>query len=97
MPWPRGNRPVPMVACAHAVTVGNDPMNALRYTTERDMRDRRNGHVFFQCVNTFQPPPSITNVTTTFGGVLGAGMPGMGAPSPVWKSNPMRCAVVGAR
>ena len=30
MPWPRGNVPVPIVACAQAVTAGNDPVIALR-------------------------------------------------------------------
>ena len=30
MPWLRGNVPVPIVACAHAVTAGNEPVIALR-------------------------------------------------------------------
>ena len=30
MPCSRGKPPVPIVACAHAVTAGNDPVIALR-------------------------------------------------------------------
>src|SRR5438552_4784317 len=98
MPWWRGNSPVPIVACAHAVTVWNEPMNALRYTIDFDIRRLRLGHPFAQWVYTFHPPPSMTNVTITLGGVAGAGTPGSGAPSRGWKSpKPSNAAVVGAR
>src|SRR5947208_16130073 len=98
MPWVRGNTPVPIVACAHAVTVGNEPMNALRYTIDFDISRFRFGHSSFQCVYTFQPPPSMTNVTTTFGGRFGYAIPGRAFPSRGAKSeSPRNRAVVGAR
>jgi hypothetical protein len=85
------------VAWAQAVTVGNEPMNPLRNTSDLFMSPLRNGHEYFQCVRTFHPPPSMTNVTTTLGGVPGPVMPGIDTPSWVVKSNPIIRAVVGAR
>ncbi len=61
------------------------------------INDLRWGQLSGQCCSTFQPPPSITNVTTTFGGAP-AVMPGNDVPArSVGQSvKPIRVAVVGA-
>src|SRR5205814_8706510 len=97
IPCPLGNAPVPMVAWAHAVTDGNEPMMALRYTIPLPISLRRFGHAVGQWESTFHPPPSMTNVTITLGGVAGVGRPGSGVPSRAAKSNPISCAAEGAR
>src|SRR5215216_5541243 len=98
IPCVLGYAPVPIVACAHAVTAGDDPVIALRYTTDSPIRRLRFGHASPQCCRTFHPPPSITNVTTTFGGVSNRGDPGRTLPSGARKSsNPIIDAIVGAR
>src|SRR5207244_4357722 len=74
------------------------PMNALRYTIDFDISRFRFGHASFQCVYTFHPPPSMTNVTITLGGVFGYVSPGSSEKCRGWKSCEWRKrAVVGAR
>src|SRR5918999_36019 len=59
---------------------------------------RSSGQARGQSDSAFHPPPSITNVTTTFGGRAGRARPGSGRPSDAEKpSNPISRAVVGAR
>src|SRR5205085_6316262 len=105
MPWCHGYAPVPIVAWAHAVTDGKEPITAFVYVRvpSRFIRFIRFGHdrslpfSGLQWRSTFHPPPSITNVTITFGGFAGCGIPGSGTPSGAAKSKPISFAAVGAR
>ena len=89
-----------MVACAHAVTAGNDPWIALRKLAPLSIRRRRFGHASGKVSSMFHPPPSYTNVTTTFGvrpeRVVSSGS-ALPARSDGHPSKPISCAVVGAR
>ena len=72
-------------------------MIALRKFAPAPINDFRWGQLSGQCCSTFQPPPSITKVTTTFGGELD-GEPGNGVParSVGQSAKPINAAVVGA-
>src|SRR5437763_16997194 len=96
IPWFAGKAPVPIVACAEAVTEGKDPITALRKERPLPITARRLGHAVGHWFSTFQPPPSITKVTITFGGRPGASRPGNGWPSGAAKSNPIIEATEGA-
>ena len=72
---------MPIVACADAVTAGNDPWIALRKFAPSRISRRRFGQASGNSCRTFQPPPSITKVTTTAGGLAGRAIPGNGRPS----------------
>src|SRR5512134_2226703 len=99
MPCRLGNAPVPIEACAHAVTAGNDPTIALRKFALSPIRRRRFGHLSGKLSRTFQPPPSITKVITTLGFradrdvAIGSDVPRRS----FGQSAPIRAAVVGAR
>jgi len=97
MPCPLGNAPVPIVAWAEAVTDGNEPITALRKFRPFLISARRVGHAVGHWLSAFQPPPSMTNVTITFGRLAGVRRPGSGSPSRAGKSNPMSDAAEGAR
>ena len=81
MPWTFGKEPVPIVACAQAVTAGNDPTIALRKFALSPMSVLRFGQSSGKARSTFHPPPSITYVTTTRGGVVLEVDRGSGVPS----------------